>query len=154
MQVPELLRLVGTWQGQGRGHFPTIEDFSYEEEFVVTPTPGPLVATRQRTWIDGVPKHVESGYLRWVGEGHVEWVLAHPTGLAEVGIGTLVADTVAVEGDVHVTPTATTVHSVRREYRFSPDFIEYDLWMATDVVPMLTHHLSARLQRIPRENPG
>lgn len=148
MPIPELQELAGTWRGHGHGHFPTIDDFDYEEEFVVIATPGPLVATHQRTWIDGRPRHVESGYLRWCGDGTVEWVVAHPTGLAELGIGTLVAGTVAVEGTIHATPTATTVHSVRREYRFSPDGLEYDLWMATPVVPSLTHHLSAQLHKV------
>lgn len=151
MAIPELAALVGTWRGQGHGHFPTIDDFDYTEEFVVTATPGPLVATRQRTWITDEPRHAESGYLRWRGEGRIEWVIAHPTGLAELGLGTLEDGVVAVEGVVHATPTATTVHSVRREYRFSPDLVEYDLWMATEVVPNLTHHLSGRLHRISGE---
>lgn len=148
MAIPELASLVGTWRGRGQGHFPTIDDFDYTEEFVVTATPGPLVATRQQTWIAGEPRHAESGYLRWRGDGNVEWVIAHPTGLAELGIGTLESGVIAVEGVVHATPTATTVPSVRREYRFSPDVVQYDLWMTTEVVPSLTHHLSGRLLRV------
>lgn len=146
--VHELAPLVGTWRGSGRGHFPTIDDFDYEEEFVVTATRKPVVATSQRTWGARGPMHMETGWLRWCGEGGVEWVIAQPTGLAEVSPGTFVDGVVAVAGPVHGTPTAVDVLQVRREYRFSPDQLDYDLWMATEVVPSLTHHLSARLMRV------
>lgn len=148
MEIPELAALVGTWRGTGQGHFPTIDDFTYDEEFVVSATGKPLVATSQRTWIDGTPMHVEAGYLRWLGQEAVEWVIAHPTGLAELATGTLQAGSVSVEGPVMCTPSASRVHEVRRVYRFSPDVVVYDLWMATEVVPSLTHHLSARLERV------
>lgn len=151
MEIPELAALVGTWRGTGRGHFPTIDDFVYDEEFVVTATRKPLLATSQKTWIAGTPMHMESGYLRWIGDGIVEWVLAHPTGLAEVASGTLEAGTILVEGPVTGTPRASRVHEVRREYRFSPDSVTYDLWMATEVVPNLTHHLSATLSRFQED---
>ncbi len=153
MTLPQLHPLVGTWRGSGHGHFPTIADFDYEEELVVATTPKPFCSTSQRTWGPEGPMHMEVGWLRWCGAGAVEWVIAQPTGLAETSSGTLEDGTLRVAGPVHRTKTAVEVLQVRREYRFSPDRVDYDLWMATEVVPRLTHHLSARLLRVSVSKP-
>lgn len=148
MTVPALHHLIGTWRGRGHGHFPTIADFDYEEEFVVAATAKPFCSTSQRTWGPSGPMHMEVGWLRWCGADAVEWVVAQPTGLAEVSSGSLEDGVLRVEGAAARTATAVKVLEVRREYRFSPDRVDYDLWMATEVVPNLTHHLSAQLWRV------
>lgn len=143
-----LAAFVGTWRGAGRGHFPTISDFDYTEEVSFESTGKPLLAYRQRTWgHDGRPLHSESGWLRWVGDDRVEWVIAQPTGIAETASGTLRGGEVDVTAAPHLTPTAVTVTQVRRRYRVDGEAVDYDLWMATGPVPSLTHHLNARLER-------
>ncbi len=61
--------LVGTWAGEGRGFFPTIEPFGYLEEitFGTIPTK-PFLTYQQRTRhaTEGRPLHAETGYWRWL----------------------------------------------------------------------------------------
>jgi hypothetical protein len=81
-----LAALVGTWRGEGEGHYPTIAPFRYGEEVVFAHDGRPVLAYRQRTWnIDSeAPMHVESGFLRGQMDGHAELVVAQPTGFVEV----------------------------------------------------------------------
>ncbi len=148
---------VGTWRGGGRGHFPTIEPFTYTEEVVFGATGKPVLAYRQRTRAaDGRPLHAESGWVRLVGSSaggdgpvEVEWVLAQPTGLVEAGVGTLVGGVLDVVAVPERTPSAVVVTDVRRRYAVDGDELGYDLWMATERVPDRTHHLAASLRRDP-----
>jgi hypothetical protein len=47
--VAPVAALLGTWQGKGRGVFPTIQPFEYEEEIVFSSERKPFVAYTQRT---------------------------------------------------------------------------------------------------------
>src|SRR5262245_4325086 len=84
--VEALACLLGRWSGEGEGHYPTIEPFAYREEITLGHSGKPFLAYRQATVrVDtGMPAHAEMGYLRGVGPGQVELVIAHPTGVAEV----------------------------------------------------------------------
>lgn len=146
---------VGTWRGGGHGDFPTIDAFDFVEEVVFSATGKPFLAYTQRTRhaVDDRPLHVESGYLRRVGEPAgdgavaVEWVVAQPTGLAETAAGTLADDVLTTTAVPHRTPTAVEVREVRRRFVRAGDDLTYDLWMATADVPTTTHHLRASLHR-------
>jgi hypothetical protein len=161
MSTPELhpaleplADLLGTWEGEGSGHYPTIEPFTYGERVTFGHVGKPFFTYRQTTWRpdDGTPLHAETGYLRVVpgiaiGALAVEWVLAHPTGFAEVeegrfgdGVMELTATTVGR------TATAKPVHSLRRRVVIREDTLRYDLWMAHAETPE-THHLEAMLHR-------
>ncbi|RPI24197.1 MAG: FABP family protein, partial [Actinobacteria bacterium] len=89
--VAALAFLVGTWEGDGRGIYPTIEDFAYHEVVEIEAPPKPFLAYRQRTRRAGTgePLHMEAGYFRSVGEGSVELVIAQPTGIVECHSGTV-----------------------------------------------------------------
>ena len=112
--------LLGAWQGHGKGSYPTIETFEYDEEIRFWHVGKPLLSYTQRTWhpAKGFAMHAEMGFWRPQPGGRVEIVLAHPTGIAEVQEGT-------VDGDV----------------------LRYEVRMAAVGVP-LTHHLAAELHRI------
>lgn len=81
--------LIGTWRGEGRGEYPTIEPFSYTEEVTFTDVGKPFLHYVQKTWSPAdAPMHTETGYLRVVDGSAVEFILAQPTGqteLAEIG---------------------------------------------------------------------
>ena len=58
--------LLGTWRGSGRGEYPTIDPFPYDEEVVVEHVEEPFLLYRQSSWSpdDGEPLHLERGFLR------------------------------------------------------------------------------------------
>src|ERR1700758_544339 len=85
-----LAPLLGTWAGQGAGKYPTIQPFEYFEEVVFSHVGKPFLAYGQKTRAvsDGKPLHAETGYLRVPQPGRIELVLAHPSGIAEIEVGT------------------------------------------------------------------
>lgn len=144
----EVLR--GTWIGTGAGHYPTIKDFEYSEEIVFGATPKPFLTytSRTRGLPDGLPLHMESGYLRPVTGGEVELLITQPTGFVEIHRGEIDLD-----GTLSLTlltlaasPDAKPVLDVRRVLQIHGNTLTYDMWMAHDQTP-LTHHLHAELHR-------
>lgn len=148
-----LAGLLGTFAGQGRGDYPTIDAFGYLEEVTFGHVGKPFLTYAQRTRHPetGAPMHAEVGYLRAVGDDRVELALAHPTGIVEVEEGTWerAADVIALElrtTTVGTSATAKDVRSLRRRFVLDGDELRYDLWMAHAEIPE-THHLAARLRR-------
>ena len=152
MALPELLApLVGTWRGPGHGEYPTIRDFDYDDELTFADLGKPFLAFTERTWMNGEPRHTETGYWRMPAPGVVELVAALPTGQAEVGVGTatLTDGVLAIETDAAVanTPTAKRVDRVVRRLTLEGDRLHYEVLMAA-VGRELTLHLTARLVRV------
>lgn len=153
--VTHLAPLIGTWVGEGEGHYPTIDDFAYEEEVTFGHVGKPFLTYQQRTRyrVDGRALHAEVGYLRPVGLDAVEFVLAHPTGIAEVEEGGLhpgsdpgelvieLATTV-----VGLASTAKRVNALRRRFVLAADRFTYDLWL-DHADTGEHHHLRAALAR-------
>jgi THAP4-like, heme-binding beta-barrel domain len=138
--------LLGTWQGEGQGRYPTIEDFTYREETQFVWPGKPVVAYQQRTWVppEGPPSHAEVGYLR-PAPGGAELVLAHPSGVVEVSGGTVTGTRLElVSLAVLTTPTAKSVTEVRRTYERRGEALWYRLDMAAVGEP-LDFHLEAEL---------
>ncbi|OBH04423.1 peroxynitrite isomerase [Mycobacterium sp. E1747] len=148
-----LAPLLGTWAGQGAGEYPTIEPFDYLEEVVFSHVGKPFLAYAQRTKApaDGKPLHAETGYLRVPQPGHVELVLAHPSGITEIEVGTYAVtdDVIDIElttTDVGLTPTAKEVTALGRSFRIDGDELSYSVRMGAVGQP-LQHHLAAVLRR-------
>ena len=115
--VEPLAFLLGRWLGEGKGEYPTIEPFVYDEEIEFSHTGRPFLFYVQKTWnpADGYPMHAEAGYVRPVAEGVVELVLAQPSGITEILAGTLSASRLDVTSTlVGASPTAKQVSAVRR----------------------------------------
>jgi hypothetical protein len=147
--VEHLAFLLGTWTGEGRGEYPTIEPFAYGEEIRFWHVGKPNIAYAQRTWLlaDGTPSHAETGYWRPAGDGRVELVLAHPTGVVEVAEGTVTPTVIElVSTTMAGTATAKSVTQITRTFLIAGDTMTYDLRMAAVGEP-LTHHLGAELRR-------
>jgi len=146
----EVLRfLLGEWRGEGRGEYPTIENFGYREEVVFGHVGKPFVSYVQRTWAldDGRPLHSESGYLRPQPDGRVELVLAQPAGLVEVDEGVVRGCRVELVSTlVARTPSAKEVTEVRRLLDVDGDVMRYRLEMAAVGQPR-QFHLEAELRR-------
>jgi hypothetical protein len=142
--------LLGTWVGEGHGHYPAVAPFAYGEEIRFWHVGKPFLAYTQRTWAldDGRPLHTEAGYWRpGTGVG-VELVLAQPSGHVEVHEGTLVGTTVSVSSRlVGATSTAKEVTSVTRRLVAEGDVLRYVLSMAA-MGQSLQEHLAAELRRV------
>ncbi|OBB98348.1 peroxynitrite isomerase [Mycobacterium sp. 852002-30065_SCH5024008] len=147
-----LAPLLGTWAGQGAGEYPTIQPFDYLEEVVFSHVGKPFLAYAQKTKApDGKPLHAETGYLRVPQPGHVELVLAHPSGITEIEVGTYSAAGGQIEielstTDVGLTPTAKEVTALGRSFRIDGDELSYSVQMGAVGQP-LQHHLAAVLHR-------
>ena len=145
--------LLGTWAGRGAGKYPTIQPFDYLEEAVFSHVGKPFLAYTQRTKAvaDGKPLHAETGYLRVPQPGHVELVLAHPSGITEIEVGTysVTGDLIEIEMStttIGLTPTAKEVTALGRSFRIDGDELSYSVRMGAVGQP-LQDHLAAVLHR-------
>lgn len=148
--VQALAFLLGEWRGEGRGTYPTIDDFGYREEVTFGHVGKPFISYTQRTKSvdDGRPLHSESGYLRPQPGGRVELVLAQPSGLVEVDEGVVRGGRIElVSMLVARTPSAKEVTEVRRLLDFDGDVMRYELEMAAVGQPC-QFHLAAELHRV------
>ncbi len=148
-----LAPLLGTWTGQGAGKYPTIQPFDYLEEAVFTHVGKPFLAYAQKTRsvADGTPLHAETGYLRVPRPGHVELVLAHPSGITEIEVGTysVTGDLIEIEMSttaIGLTPTAKEVTALARSFRLDGEQLSYSVQMGAVGQP-LQDHLAAVLHR-------
>ncbi|ORV98359.1 peroxynitrite isomerase [Mycobacterium kyorinense] len=151
--LKELAPLLGTWTGRGSGKYPTIEPFDYLEEVVFGHVGKPFLAYGQKTRAatDGKPLHAETGYLRVPQPGQLELVLAHPSGITEIEVGTYTTagDVIDIEltaSTIGLTPTAKEVTALGRRFRVDGDQLSYSVQMGAVGQP-LQNHLSAVLRR-------
>jgi hypothetical protein len=144
--------LIGTWKGTGVGIYPTIDDFLYREEIsFVAPSGKPFLHYSQKTSRAdghpeaGAPLHTECGYVRPVGSGGAELVIAQPSGIVEIHSGTVEGTSVRFTSDlVAQTRTAKEVKSVDRNIVVNGDDLRYEMWMGA-VGQLHQLHLKAAL---------
>jgi hypothetical protein len=144
--------LLGTWRGGGKGEYPTIDPFDYEEELRFDHVGDTFLFYQQASWSpdDGGPIHFERGFLRPGEPGRIEFTLAHPIGLTEIAEGPLDGTEFELTSTgVGRTTTGLTTTSVIRRYRVDGDVMRYRTDMATDETPMAPH-LEAELRRVQR----
>ena len=145
--------MLGSWAGNGRGDYPTIEPFEYGEELVFQQDGRPFLHYFSRTWLldaDGAKvreAHQETGFLRCQPDGRLELVLVHNTGLTEIWYGQAADGKVELRtAGVGYTESAKPVEAGHRLY----GNVEGDLLYAYDMEAVgqeLQPHLWARLQR-------
>lgn len=142
--------LLGTWSGRGRGEYPTIDPFEYDETVTFAHVGKPFLSYAQRTSdaTDGRPLHAEVGYLRLPRAGWVELVVSHPTGVVELSEGSFDGSSFRLRSNhIACTGSAKPVVAIERDVDVSEDRITYVLKMAAVGEP-LSGHLSAELFRV------
>lgn len=142
--------LLGQWQGEGRGSYPTIEDFGYREETAYCHHGKAWFEYSQCTWLldDGRPSHTEVGYLRPQPGGRLELVLAQPGGRVEVDEGTFGGKHFELTSRIVArTRSAKEVTEVRRVVDVDGDVMRYEIEMAA-VGQLRQFHLEGQLHRV------
>ncbi len=85
--------LLGTWQGNGHGDYPTIEPFQFGQEVIFTHDGRPFFHYMSRAWIVDEQGNkvrdaaIETGFFRAKADGNLEVVLTHNTGFIEIWYG-------------------------------------------------------------------
>jgi hypothetical protein len=147
-----LAPLMGTWEGEGRGEYPTIDSFSYTETMRFADTGKRFLVYSQRTAdaITGTGLHVETGYWRPAPPDRVEVTIAHPMGQTELAEGTVDGGRFELRSiTIANATTAKRVELLERSFVVDGDTLRYEMRMAAEGVP-LTHHLAAELHRTDR----
>ncbi len=145
--------LLGHWQGNGQGDYPTIDAFSFGQEIAFTHDGRPFLHYFSRTWLldgDGNevrPLALETGFFRPQSDGLLEVVLTHPTGYSEIYHGQVDGAKIELATDaVARTGTAKEYTAGHRLY----GLVEGDLLWTFDMAAMgrpLQSHLWGRLRR-------
>jgi len=161
--------LLGTWRGRGRGEFPTLQSFEYNEDvtFTLATAGRPVLAYNQVTShpVTHRTLHCESGFWRLSGQQRIELIITQVSGINEVDEGHITrSDAEALgNGSVNITvesrsiqrsssAKAPHVSSIRREFSLlpsagpgTPATLQYTVSMSTDNITTLTRHLTATL---------
>jgi hypothetical protein len=151
--VTPLAFLLGHWQGNGHGDYPTIERFSFGQEMAFTHDGRPFLHYFSRSWLlddEGAevrPLALETGFFRPKPGGVLEVVLTHPTGYSEIYYGRVDGAKIELTTDmVARTETAKEYTGGQRLY----GLVEGDLLWTFDMAAVgqpLQSHLWARLRR-------
>ncbi len=170
--IAPLSFLLGRWKGTGKGDYPTIESFDFEQEVAFSHIGKPYLIYTSRTWrlktddtgdlvrdeagapVRVEPLAVETGFWRPQPNGTVEVLLSHPTGITEIyqGLFRGLTSIELITDQVLRTPTAKRYDRGKRLYGLVPSKTregEKDLAYAFDMAAMgqpMTPHLWAVLQ--------
>jgi THAP4-like, heme-binding beta-barrel domain len=161
--------LLGRWRGSGVVGYPTIASARFGQEISFSHNGKPYLIYTSRTWLlagepdgpghevagaappgdtPGRPLAAEAGFWRPQPGGQLEVLLAHPTGITEIYLGTISGTRIELATDlVARTATAKEVTAGRRLY----GLIGADLGWAYDMAAVgqpLQPHASAQLTRV------
>lgn len=152
--IAPLAWLVGRWEGAGVVGYPTMESANFGQEVVVSHEGQPWLRWDSQTWIldeqgEKVrPYSTESGWWRAAGEGEVELLLAHPTGIVEMYYGSVEPARVELRTDgVIRSASATEYSAAQRMYGYVNSNLMWVMDMASEGHPM-TSYMSAELKRV------
>lgn len=146
--------MVGRWEGVGLFSYPTIESGRFGQELEITCDGRPFLRWESASWEldeDGNqvrPRATESGFLRLTEQGTPELMLAHPTGIVEIYVGTVEpAKLLLPVSNAMRTNTAKEYIQGSRMY----GLVNGELFWAMDMEAVgqeMQSHLSAQLKRV------
>ncbi|VDK35787.1 unnamed protein product [Taenia asiatica] len=79
--------LVGRWHGTGEGFLPHGPSFKYEENLVIENIGQPNFAYSAASFIDGVTRHRESGFIKCHEDSQILFCLADNLGTCSILLG-------------------------------------------------------------------
>ncbi len=148
--------LIGRWEGAGVWGYPTTESGHFGQEIVCSHDGRGFLEWQSHTWrLDSAtgerlaPAAIELGFWRPGEDGsEVELLLAHPTGIVELYVGTMEPAKISVTTDgVMRSRHAKEYNAAARLY----GLVDGDLMYTMDMAAMgqsLAPHLSAQLKRV------
>jgi hypothetical protein len=150
-----LQTLIGTWEGEGSGRFPTIDDFRYLEVLEIgAGYDEPLLHYKQRTWKMSEEQesesHTETGFIGVSEDGTVEIASVQGLGRLEVLRGEVSVSDEGMSLDVKSAEVFLDERVLRswRTIVFDTELLTYTMGMATNKVPEGAAHLAAKLTRV------
>jgi hypothetical protein len=147
--------LLGTWQGNGHGDYPTTTAFHFGQECIFTHDGRPFFHYMSRSWIvdeEGTKIRdaaIETGFLRPKADGSLEWLLSHNTGFVEIWYGNVEIGTPRLEMTTDAVVRTRTAKEYVAGHRMY-GLVDGDLLWAYDMAAMgqpLQPHLWGRLVR-------
>jgi hypothetical protein len=164
VELAHLSWLVGRWEGQGQGQYPTIEPFHFVQQVIFSCDGRPFLSYHSRSWLlddagaRGRPLATESGFWRPRPDNEVELLLSHPSGYAEVWEGKVTVTAIedaAITGAqmslrtdlVARTGSAKPYNAGHRLYGLVAGELLWTFDMAAMGEP-LSNHLAVRLQPV------
>jgi THAP4-like, heme-binding beta-barrel domain len=146
--------LIGRWEGAGVVGYPTIDSVNFGQEISFSHNGKPFLIYSSRTWLldadgnIGRPLAVEVGFWRPQADNHLEVLLTHPTGIAEVYLGEISGTKIEMATDAVIrTATAKEVTAGKRLYGMVGADLAYAFDLAAVGQP-LQAHVSAQLRRV------
>lgn len=151
-----LAMLEGKWTGEGQGEFPTIDSFDYQETLIFERRDENSLFYQQRTEKrykgESVyqTSHWESGFLRVLDNGMIEWINSQSGGRTEVlvGIPEIDDDLIRLELTSQALTNDERMASSARMIEVGSSMLKYQMGMQTTLVEKLTPHLAATLHRV------
>jgi len=146
--------LLGRWQGNGHGEYPTIEKFEFGQEAVFAHDGRPFLHYFSRSWLidaDGNKvknSALETGFLRARPDREVEFLLAHHTGFTEIWYGRVEGAKLELTTDVVARTHSAKEHTAAHRLY---GLVDGDLLYAHDMAAMgqpMQSHIWARLKRV------
>lgn len=149
------LLLEKTWQGKGRGGYPTIDSFDYREKLVFTRKNDSTLAYDQRTEkrMNGtdefISSHWENGFIVILEHGDLELVNAQSGGSGEVLTGhiEMLGSVIRLHFSSKALMNDACIVSTARTFELEGDQLRYEMEMSTTKVADLTRHLVITLER-------
>jgi len=145
--------LIGTWKStRAKGVFPTIKDFSYEEEIKFEEIGQPLLNFKSVSKIGERPMHLESGFLKIVpGTNQLSFLVSHNFGICSIEEGSVDGTKIIlISKEIIRTSAAKEPHvtQLRRILEVIDDNkLQITTDMATSSTPELTNHLIVHYQK-------
>ncbi len=147
--------LLGKWQGEGQGYFPTIEKFIYFETLTFVQRDAMTVHYMQTTEKQYPlqpfeTSHWESGFIRMLTDGSLELINAQSGGRGEVLKGSFTQADAELKLTFHSHAQINDPRMVdtTRTFTLQDSTLTYQMEMQTTAVDTLTPHLEAKLIRV------